>query len=184
MNIYTRTGDNGTTGLIGGSRIEKNSIRMNAIGDVDELNAAIGMARVEAFRHSSKIDSELAMIQNRLFDLGAELASPADHPRQYRAISDEEARMLEISIDRQTAELEPLQKFILPGGSEFAARLHVARCVCRRAERSILELNAHDPVGDAPLKFINRLSDWLFTAARTANRITGVQDVHWQRIGE
>jgi cob(I)alamin adenosyltransferase len=132
----------------------------------------------------SPIDEELERIQNWLFDLGAELASPADHPRQHRAIGPVQIRALEESIDRQTADLEPLMNFILPGGSELGARIHLARCICRRAERSILELNAHEPVGVEALALMNRLSDWLFTAARTANLLAGVQDVKWQRIGD
>ncbi|MFI5386730.1 MAG: cob(I)yrinic acid a,c-diamide adenosyltransferase [Fimbriimonadales bacterium] len=184
MKIYTRTGDSGTTGLIGGARIEKNSLRIAAIGDVDELNAAVGISRTPEADGSSELDSELEAIQNWLFDLGAELASPTEHARQYRAIGSSQVALLEASIDRQTAQLEPLQSFILLGGSEFAARLHLARCVCRRAERSILELNAQTAVGDEALAFINRLSDWLFTAARTANRLAGVQDVKWHRTGD
>ena len=183
MKIYTRTGDSGMTGLIGGGRIEKNSLRMSAIGDVDELNAAVGLARTESLDRP-EIDSELEMIQNWLFDLGAELASPVEHARQYRSISVKTIEKLEQSIDGQTAQLEPLQNFILPGGSPLAARLHLARCVCRRTERSILELNEHEGVGEEALAFMNRLSDWLFVAARTANRLSGVQDVKWRHTGD
>ena len=183
MKIYTRTGDDGTTGLIGGGRIAKDSARIAAIGDVDELNAAIGLARAEG-AGAPALDSELSNIQNWLFDLGAELASPTEHRRQYRAIGAGQIEALERSIDRQTAELEPLQSFILPGGCEAAARLHLARCICRRAERSMLELNRIEPVESDALAFVNRLSDWLFTAARTVNRLAGVHDVKWQRIGE
>ncbi len=181
MKIYTRTGDSGTTGLIGGERIAKNSLRMTAIGDVDELNAAIGVARSHG---AGTLDLELAMVQNWLFDLGAELASPTEHARQYKALSDVQVARLEESIDRQTSELEPLREFILPGGSLVGAALHLARCICRRAERSILELNAHQAVDADSLAFVNRLSDWLFVAARTANRLDGVMDVKWQRIGD
>jgi cob(I)alamin adenosyltransferase len=181
MKIYTKTGDSGTTGLIGGARIDKNSLRIASIGDVDELNAAIGWTRIGS---SGTLDEELELIQNSLFDLGAELASPIEHPRQYRALNQTQTTILETSIDRQTADLEPLMHFILPGGSEFAARLHLARGVCRRAERSILELNAHEPVSHEALAFMNRLSDWLFVAARTANRLADVQDVKWRRTGE
>jgi len=182
MKIYTRTGDSGTTGLIGGARVEKNSARIAAIGDVDELNAAIGLARCAS--SAPDLDRELKSIQNWLFDLGAELASPTEHPRQHRAIGSGHVESLEQSIDRQTAQLSPLEHFILPGGSELGARLHFARCVCRRAERSILELNSREPIGDEALAFINRLSDWLFTAARTANTTAGVMDVKWERSGD
>lgn len=180
MKIYTKTGDSGTTGLVGGRRIPKNSLRMAAIGDVDELNASIGLARNPA----SPLDDELQAIQNWLFDLGAELASPADHPRQHRAIGPKQIQSLEESIDRQTGQLEPLMHFILPAGDELAARLHLARCICRRAERSILELDAHESVGSDAKAFINRLSDWLFVAARTANRLSGVNDVKWRHTGD
>lgn len=181
MKIYTKTGDHGTTGLVGGARIRKNSLRMDAIGDVDELNAAIGLARVS---NAGTLDDDLARVQNLLFDLGAELASPNEHKRQYRAIADAHIVHLEASIDAQTAELEPLKQFILPGGSELAARLHLARCMCRRAERSILELDESEGVSQEAKTFINRLSDWLFTCARTANRLGGVQDVKWQPTGK
>lgn len=180
MKIYTKTGDSGTTGLIGGARIAKNSSRMKAIGDIDELNAAIGVARLG----SGDQDSDLAKIQNLLFDLGAEIASPNEHRRQYRAISVRQIEDLEASIDRQVAEIPPLEHFILPGGCQVAARLHLARCICRRAERSVLELDAEDAVGTEAKAFLNRLSDWLFVAARTANRLAGVNDVKWERIGE
>lgn len=183
MKIYTKTGDSGTTGLIGGGRIAKNSLRMAAIGDVDELNAAIGLARTTE-PCFPVLDRELELIQNWLFDLGAELASPTDHPRKHRAIGSVQVDNLEESIDRQTSELDPLRHFILPGGGELASRLHLARCICRRAERAILELNAHEPVGAEALIFVNRLSDWLFTAARTANRLAGVMDVRWERTGD
>jgi cob(I)alamin adenosyltransferase len=181
MKIYTKTGDGGTTGLIGGTRIEKNSLRITAIGDVDELNAAIGWSRLQL---SDELDGELELIQNWLFDLGAELASPVEHARQYRALSATQTSTLENSIDRQTAQLESLTHFILPGGGELGARLHLSRSICRRAERSILELNAHEPVSQEALTFMNRLSDWLFVAARTANRLSDVQDVKWRRTGE
>jgi len=154
---------------------------MWAIGDIEERNATIGSAREDLA--PDELDAELSMIQNWLFDLGAELASP-EGPRQYRAIGQLQTVVLEASIDRQTEQLEPLRSFILPGGSDLGARLHVARCVCRRAERSILELNAQESVGTDSLTFINRLSDWLFVAARTANRLMGVEDVKWQRIGD
>ncbi len=184
MKIYTKSGDNGTTGLIGGGRIAKNSVRMAAIGDVDELNAAIGLARGREHSLPAEFESELELIQNWLFDLGAELASPAEHRLQYRAIGPKQIKTLEDSIDNQSDHLEALRNFILPGGSEPAGRLHFARCVCRRAERSILELNEQEPVGTEALIFINRLSDWLFTAARTANSLAGVQDVKWRHTGD
>lgn len=181
MKIYTKTGDAGTTGLIGGERIAKNSLRIGAIGAVDELNAQIGWVRSLG---SWELDADMEWMQNLLFDLGAELASPTEHARQHRAISPEKIGRVEESIDAQTEMLEPLRNFILPGGSELAARIHIARGACRRAERSILELNEHEPVSGEALAFINRLSDWLFVAARTANRVNGVMDVKWSATGE
>lgn len=180
MKIYTKTGDEGTTGLIGGARIAKASLRMTAIGDVDELNAAIGLARAA----SDAMDAVLGPTQSWLFDLGGELASPNEHARMHRVSWASQIETLERSIDALTANLEPLRHFILPGGSEFAARLHFARCVCRRAERSILALHEHEPVNAEPRVFVNRLSDWLFTAARTANQTAGVQDVKWEPSGD
>lgn len=176
MKIYTKTGDAGMTGLIGGSKVSKTSARIAAIGEVDELNAAIGLCRVVG-----EVDGLLGKIQNWLFDLGAELASPDEGPRRYRAISPSIIAELEQSIDRQTAALPPLKAFILPGGIELAARIHVARCVCRRAERTVLEV---EDISQEARIFLNRLSDWLFTAARTANQAANVQDVVWEKIGD
>lgn len=166
MRIYTKTGDDGTTGLIGGSRTEKTSLRIRAIGDVDELNAALGLVTAT---------DELREIQSRLFDLGATLATPTGARFNGNA-----ALELEASIDRQTADLPALRNFILPGGSSAAAYLHLARTICRRAERSVLELDQESPVPSEAKVFLNRLSDWLFTAARTANATRHVSDVEWR----
>jgi len=179
VKIYTKTGDKGQTGLVGGGRVEKDSLRIQAIGEVDELNAAIGVARCYGSGGLA-----LAKIQNWLFDLGAELATPEGTRFQNAALADEHVKWLEQSIDKQTSELPALKNFILPAGTELAAALHYARCVCRRAERSALALQREEPVREVVLVFLNRLSDWLFVSARTANRLAGVQDVEWKKSEE
>lgn len=179
MKIYTKTGDAGETGLFGGDRIAKTSHRIHAIGEVDELNAAIGLARVEA--GASSLDPSLARIQSWLFDLGGELACPPGGKFEYTALNPEHAAFLEQDIDRLESRLPALKNFILPGGSPLAARLHFARSVCRRAERAVLALHREEPVRDEARVFLNRLSDWLFTAARTANLDANVEDVPWKR---
>lgn len=178
MKIYTKTGDHGETGLVGGSRIAKTSARIEAIGDVDELNAAIGVARTYSEHH--ELDPTLAWIQNALFDLGAELASPPGGRISFAPLPEDAAQRLEHSIDLQTAELPALRNFILPGGAPLGAHLHFARCVCRRAERAVLNLHEHEPLRAELLAFLNRLSDWLFVSARTVNRIAGIEDVLWE----
>lgn len=178
MKIYTKTGDRGETGLVGNARIKKTSLRIQAIGDVDELNAAIGLARTQS--EGLGLDEQLAWIQSALFDLGAELASLPGSKIAYAILPEGAAVLLEKSIDAQTAKLEPLKNFILPGGSKLAAHLHLARCVCRRSERSVLQLHESEPVRSDVLVFLNRLSDWLFVAARTANRQSGIEDVAWR----
>ena len=177
MTVYTRTGDTGETGLIGGGRIAKDDLRMEAVGAVDELNACLGVCRTHL--PSGGLDSMLEGIQRHLFDAGAELGSPRDG-RYYRpAFREEDVERLERSIDEQTEALEPLRNFILPGGSPLAAHLHYARTVCRRAERAILRLHHRDGVEALTLVYFNRLSDWLFVAARTANRLAERKDVIW-----
>jgi len=180
--IYTRTGDDGTTGLVDGSRQPKSSPRMAAIGDVDEANSAIGLAAA-AFGEGREAEA-LFRIQNDLFDLGADLATPAGESEDF-APSDMVLRVvaaqvawLESAIDDATAQLEPLTSFILPGGSENAARLHLARAIVRRAERAVVALADSEPVNPQALAYINRLSDYLFVAARLANE-QGRADVKW-----
>ena len=171
MKIYTKTGDDGTTGILGGGRVLKSSSRIAAIGDVDELNACLGLCD----------DDALPWIQSVLFELGAELASPPNARIQSRTIGDAHAKRLEEQMDAMTAGLPTLKNFILPGGSEQATRLHLARAICRRAERSVLVLHNEEPQRPELLVFLNRLSDWLFVAARTANAREGVPDVDWQK---
>ncbi|MCB8933467.1 MAG: cob(I)yrinic acid a,c-diamide adenosyltransferase [Fimbriimonadaceae bacterium] len=174
MKIYTKGGDAGETGLLGGGRIPKSSARIDAIGSVDEANAALGLCRSSA--GDSSLRAEIESIQEWLFDLGARLANP--NPPDDRALV-APAASLESSIDRQEEELAPLRQFILPGGSPFASHLHLARTLIRRAERAVLNLARESEVHDDSLIFLNRLSDWAFVAARTANREANVEDIKW-----
>lgn len=182
MKIYTKTGDSGTTGLVGGSRVTKNSARINAIGTVDELNSAIGLCRVEV--GTSSLAEPLGRVQHALFRLGAELATPQGARGKTAEVRDGDIAELEDSIDQQTALLPPLQAFILPGGCRLAAELHHARSVCRRTERIVLDFHEQEPVRTQVLVFLNRLSDWLFVSARTANQESGVNDIEWKNTEE
>jgi len=173
--IYTRTGDDGTTGLVDGSRLPKHAARMEAIGAVDEANSAIGLALV-AVSYGEPLGRDLHRIQNDLFDLGADLATPGEDftpSEMVLRMVDAQVEWLEAAIDRLNAHLEPLRSFILPGGSEVSARLHVARAATRRAERAVAALAAADSANPAALAYINRLSDFLFVAARAANHDAG-----------
>ncbi len=161
--LYTRVGDEGETHLADGSRVGKVSLRIDVIGDIDELNASLGMA--EACCEMAEIGHEITWLQHRLFDLGAELAQP-DHPR----FTENDVLELEIRIDRIDAELPPVREFILPGGGQLAAQLHFARAVCRRAERNLWRLAERERSNPETLKFLNRLSDLLFVLARKAAR--------------
>ena len=178
--IYTRTGDGGTTGLVDGSRVAKNDARMEAIGAVDEANSALGLAAIALDGQPAHL-AAVQRIQNDLFDLGADLATPGDDfapgPMTLRIVPDQ-ATWLEGEIDRVNANLSALTSFILPGGSEAAARLHVARAAVRRAERVMTAMAALHPVNPAALAYINRLSDYLFVLARAANA-NGAGDVLW-----
>ncbi len=178
MKIYTRTGDTGETSLYGGARTRKNDPRVDAYGEVDELNAWLGLARASAL--DLELAGEITIIQRDLFALGAQLADPADAlaPRVTKAVIDEgHVQRLEALIDRLEAELPPLRRFILAGGTPGGAALHVARTVCRRAERRIVGLEpATDPV---LVRYVNRLSDLLFVMARAANHRGGVTETEW-----
>ena len=174
--IYTRTGDDGTSGLVDGSRVSKASALMTAIGDVDEGNSLVGVAAVLA---EGETRARLNVIQNDLFDLGADIATP-DKPVEWtplRVIATQVAR-LEEEIDAMNAYIAPLTSFVLPGGSPLAAALHVARAAMRRAERSAVSANAQEALNPQALAYLNRLSDWLFVAARAANA-NGTEDVLW-----
>jgi cob(I)alamin adenosyltransferase len=182
--IYTRTGDDGTTGLGDGERLPKFHARIAAYGTVDEANSAIGIARQALTADDLAVDAMLGRIQNDLFDLGADLCVPdRGKPLPYTPlrITDGQVDRLEAEIDRMNAELKPLTSFVLPGGSPAAAALHLARTITRRAERHMVELAmiADEPVNPAGLKYINRLSDLLFVASRYVNG-KGAGDVLWK----
>jgi cob(I)alamin adenosyltransferase len=177
--IYTRTGDGGDTALGDGTRVPKHAARVAAYGTVDELNAALGVARL----HAGRMDEALSRIQNDLFDLGADLCTPdmendatAPYPR-LRIVASQVDR-LETEIDALNARLQPLRSFVLPAGSAAASHLHACRTICRRAERLTVALAAAEPVNPPALRYLNRLSDWLFVAARIAND-DGRADVLW-----
>ena len=181
MNIYTRTGDRGQTGLFGGGRVAKDDPRVEAYGDVDELNAALGLAR--AIELMPRVDEVLVPIQRDLFAIGALLATP-DRDKMHEQLAKarvdgDRVAQLEGAIDAGEAELEPLRAFVLPGGTPKAAALHVARTVCRRAERRVVAL-AHDvEIPELVVIYLNRLSDLLFVLARVANRRAGAGEVTW-----
>jgi cob(I)alamin adenosyltransferase len=174
--IYTRTGDGGTAGLVDGSRVSKSSARMAAIGEVDEANAAIGVAI--AALGGGDVAYQLLQVQNELFDLGADLATPGEVEGALRIVATQVAR-LEVEIDDMNASLEPLTSFILPGGSPAVAALHLARTVVRRAERAAVALNESEPLNPQLLAYLNRLSDHLFVAARQVAATAG-GDVLWK----
>jgi cob(I)alamin adenosyltransferase len=179
MKIYTRTGDTGLTGLIGGDRVAKHDARLDAYGTVDELNAAVGLAAIPA---GDAVRQKLASIQNELFVIGSHLAAPADSEtatKHLPAIDPAAVARLETEIDAAEAALPPLKNFVLPGGTEPAARLHLARTVCRRAERLVTAFAQQEAVHAAIVPYLNRLSDWLFVQARLANHEAGVADVPW-----
>jgi cob(I)alamin adenosyltransferase len=181
--IYTRTGDEGETSLLGGRRVRKDDAQIEAIGCVDEVNAALGVVRVELARSGGvveNLDQELGEVQHRLFDLGAELAAISAVEKHAGSLGAAHVAGLESLIDRYEAQLEPLRAFILPGGSPASSQLHVARCDCRRCERRLVQLAAIKPVRGEVLQYINRLSDLLFVLARAVNRAHGVPDVVWQ----
>ncbi len=181
--IYTRTGDDGTTGLGSGERRPKHDLRVEAYGTVDEANSCLGLARLHTEKDFPELDAMLMRIQNDLFDLGADLATPDTGqtlPYEPLRIIDSQVLRLEAEIDQLNANLAPLRSFVLPGGSPASAALHLARTVARRAERQMVEL-AHRPdeaVTPAALKYINRVSDFLFVAARVVND-NGARDVLW-----
>jgi len=181
MKIYTKTGDKGETGLFGGGRVRKDNARIAAYGEVDELNALIGWAR--AANKDSGVDVLLQSVQNNLFDLGAVLATP--DPKKLEGKGSfgvaGEIEVLEKEIDRMEKDLPPLKTFILPGGSELGARLHIARTVCRRTERKVVALAAVESLAPDAVIYLNRLSDFLFVLARWSNLKAGVADVAWTK---
>lgn len=179
--IYTRTGDDGSTGLVGGARVRKDSLRVCAYGDVDELNAHLG-ACVTQVNQTTKplIYDKLVTIQNELFDIGAELATPADsHWEGMLKATPEHSVRLESWIDQLNSALPTLQSFVLPGGTALAAQLHIARTVCRRAERKVITLDEHEPVSKSILQYLNRLSDLLFVMSRAVVVAEKVPEYLW-----
>lgn len=172
--IYTRTGDAGTTGLGDGKRVSKNSLRIHALGEVDELNAIVGLLLAETL--PDEVRALLTDVQHDLFDLGGEVCIPG-----MNMITDKQVTHLENELDRFNEPLEPLKDFILPGGTRAAAITHHARTVCRRAERSLVALALEEAVNDAPRQYLNRLSDLLFVLGRVLNRSAGRGDVLWQK---
>ena len=183
--IYTRTGDDGSTGLVGGERVPKDDPRIEAYGTVDELNACIGLCR-QANQQTSdeaaraQLDGQLFTIQQQLFNLGSSLATRVESrwPNQPVIVADD-VTGLEHTLDAMNAELEPLRSFVLPGGGPTGAALHLARTVCRRAERCAITLAHHETVSPDDLKYLNRLSDWLFVASRWIAKRTGEPESLW-----
>ncbi|HEY1710965.1 MAG TPA: cob(I)yrinic acid a,c-diamide adenosyltransferase [Rhizomicrobium sp.] len=175
--IYTKTGDAGETALGDGTRLPKHALRISAYGTTDEANAAIGIARLHT---DGELDAMLARIQNDLFDVGADLTVPETTKRTANRlrILDSQVERLEAEIDTMNAELAPLTSFVLPGGTPAAAHLHLARTIVRRAERLMTELHSSEPINPAAIKYVNRLSDFLFVASRYAND-KGARDVLW-----
>ncbi|TSA15050.1 MAG: cob(I)yrinic acid a,c-diamide adenosyltransferase [Betaproteobacteria bacterium] len=171
--IYTRTGDAGETGLGDGSRVPKDSLRVHALGEIDELNSAIGLLLTEQL--PAGVSDALAGIQHDLFDLGGEVCIPG-----HTSIDDKQVTRLELLLDGYNRDLPPLKEFILPGGTRAASIAHLARTVCRRAERALVSLARAETVGSAARKYLNRLSDLLFVLARALNREGGGSDVLWQ----
>ncbi|MCY4146749.1 MAG: cob(I)yrinic acid a,c-diamide adenosyltransferase [Chloroflexi bacterium] len=178
MKIYTKTGDSGTTALFAGGRVPKHHLRVEAYGTIDELNSLLGVVR--ASRPSQATDAWLETVQNQLFHLGADLATPPSAKSSWvTRIGKDDTHWLEASIDQMTEQLPPLRNFVLPGGAPAAAQLQVARAVCRRAERIMTALDQHAEIGADALAYVNRLSDWLFTLARYENMQAGESETKW-----
>jgi len=177
MKIYTKTGDKGKTSLLGGKRIEKDSIRISAYGTVDECNALLGIART--FELPKILDEMLEKIQNKMFELGSDLSTPGNKKTMIPRIGEKDVEQLEKWIDQLQESLPPLEQFILPGGCRAAAFLHLARTVCRRAERYAVALLREESASTQAGVFLNRLSDFLFVAARSANHLNGIEDTLW-----
>ncbi len=179
MKIYTKTGDKGDTSLFGGQRVPKDALRIEAYGTVDELNSVLGIVRSD--NKENEIDSIIDRIQNDLFVLGADLATPRSQSgKSIKRIDAKDSRHLERTIDQLEVHLKSLKTFILPGGSTVAARLHFARTVCRRAERSVVRLSRNEDIGEGITIYLNRLSDLLFVLARYANHTAGVSETKWK----
>lgn len=183
MKIYTKTGDAGDTGLFGGGRVSKASLRVDTYGEIDELNSVLGLVRTEPI--DKPLDELFAIVQSRLFDLGAELATSPESKVSLgiAGVQEDDVLLLERTIDQAETELQPLRTFVLPGGSRAAAYLHLARTVCRRAERRLVALAEVESVRPECIRYVNRLSDTLFVLARLANHRAGIADVPWIGAG-
>jgi cob(I)alamin adenosyltransferase len=175
--IYTKTGDQGETSLFGGKRLPKHHLRIEAYGTVDELNANLGLLR--DYIETDPLRSELKGIQDILFTIGSMLATDPEKDLVIEGIREEDVLQLEQAMDRMEEELEPLRNFILPGGHTTISQAHIARCVCRRAERLVVALAEHEPVAEVLLKYLNRLSDYFFMLARFLAKQLGVAEVTW-----
>lgn len=185
--VYTRTGDDGSTGLVGGARVAKDSLRVESYGAIDELNAVVGMARVFNSEEPPgptryRVEEVLRRLQNELFDLGSELATPPDavYEGMFR-VSAADVRALEVEMDECQRDLDPLKSFVLPGGGRVSGLLHVARTVCRRAEREVLRLSRKEEVGEHVLAYLNRLSDLFFVLSRWVGNQCGESEYLWER---
>ena len=177
MKIYTKRGDEGRTSLFGGKKLPKSHMRIDAYGTLDELNGWIGLLRDGADK--DEIRDQLLAIQHRIFDMGSSLASDPNKNPMSSNLVQEDIDLLETAIDKFTAELDPLKNFILPGGHPLVSQAHIARAVARRAERKVVELSMHSEVEGIIIKFLNRLSDYLFTLCRVFSRELGVAEVKW-----
>lgn len=180
MKIYTKTGDKGQTSLIGGTRVAKNSVRLEAYGTVDELNSYLGLIR--SFPVAPELNEQLVVIQNILFSVGGNLATDTSlkEVRSGLAVTDEDVAFLEKAMDRMDETLPPMTHFILPGGEQASSFAHIARTVCRRAERRVLDVAAQYDVDDRVVRYINRLSDYLFVLARKLAFDAGVEELKWE----
>lgn len=186
MKIYTKTGDKGETSLFGGDRVKKSDLRIKAYGTVDELNSYIGLVR--DLSESESLRTDLNQIQNNLFALGAMLATPESKSKlksgkdrlQIKTIHEEEVHFLERRIDMMNEELEPMRFFVLPGGHQTVSFCHIARCVCRRAERNCVELEENEAIDAYIVRYLNRLSDYLFVVARKLTLDLGVEEIPWK----
>jgi cob(I)alamin adenosyltransferase len=179
MKIYTKQGDGGQTGLFGGARVAKDHLRIQAYGTLDELNATLGLVLAQHPALDPGLRGQLERIQSELFQLGTELATPSGRATGIRLLDESAAQAQEREIDAMEADLPPLKNFVLPGGHPASAALQLARTVCRRAERALVSLHHEEPQRPEPLRFLNRLSDYLFVAARWVNHRAGVADVPW-----
>lgn len=179
MKIYTKKGDEGQTGLFGGDRVSKDHLRIRSYGTLDELNAALGVALTATVPGAASLATRLLRVQGELFQLGAELATPRGKTVSTDLIGESHVQQMEKEIDEMEKGLAPLKSFILPGGSPLSAHLHLARTICRRAERELVVLHRAEPLRAEVMQYANRLSDYLFVASRFANHLAGAADVPW-----